>query len=174
MSEKKVIVVSGKQFSGKDTVAAVLKDVLSGFTVAPIAYAIKDEFSKEKNLTIKEVDMNKPIYRADLILLGSRRRDEDPDYWIKKVLEYEGNLIVPDVRLKRELKTFKEFNTITIRVKSSREERAKRGKLVSEHDFTEVALDEVKDWDYVIENNKDIDTLKAIAKEIAEDIKEKL
>ena len=35
-----------------------------------------------------------------------------------------------------------------------------RGTLIGETDITETGLDNINDWDYVIENNSDYDTLK--------------
>ncbi|MFH0702953.1 MAG: hypothetical protein V2B14_05390 [bacterium] len=159
MNKKKIIIISGKQFSGKDTVASVINNALSDFKRVALADAIKIEFGQKKNLTFAEVDRNKPLYRADLINLGNKRRAEDPDYWIKKVLIEKGNLIVSDLRLKHELDTFKKLGSTTVRVNSDRNERAKRGLLVQENDTTEIDLDNIKDWDYIIENNESLESL---------------
>ena len=172
--DKKIVVISGKQFSGKDTVANILKKYLSTFKFAPLADAIKIEFSKEKNLTFNEIERNKPIYRAELIVLGNKRRTEDPNYWIKKVLSIDSNIIVTDIRLKYEIKTFEKLNAIKIRVESDRIERAKRGKLVKENDPTEIDLDDYKDWDYLIENNGTVEELKEKSEELGKKIVESL
>ena len=52
-----------------------------------------------------------------------------------------------------EYEVFKNAGAITVRVEASRDVRSKRGELVGEDDITEVGLDNIKDWDYVIENN---------------------
>ena len=174
MNNKKIIVISGKQFSGKDTVANLISEYMPDFKRIGLADALKAEFGKEKDITLSEIEMNKPIYRADLIALGNKRRAEDPDYWIKRVIETEGNIIVSDIRLPHELDTFIEQGAIAIRVESSREERSKRGHLVSEDDPTETALDEFKSWDYVIENNDTFETLVENVKKVVKDIKENL
>ena len=170
MSNKKIIIISGKQLSGKDTVANAIMDVLKDFKRVPLADAIKKEFGSQKNLSFNEVDRNKPLYRADLIALGNKRRSEDADYWIKKVLSEDGNIIVPDVRLKHELETFKQLGAVCIRVNSKREERAKRGLIVQENDATETELDGITNWDYIIDNNGSIDLLKQNAQKIAKSI----
>mgnify|MGYP003311019439 CR=1 FL=1 len=44
-------------------------------------------YGKEKGLTYEEIEANKAQYRADLIALGNWGRAQDPDYWLKKILE---------------------------------------------------------------------------------------
>ena len=174
MNKKKIIIISGKQFSGKDTVAATIRDTLKNFKIVPLAEEIKKLFGQSKNLTVSQIDRNKPLYRADLIVVGNKFRSQDPDYWINQVLRAEGDIIVPDVRLKHELDTFKKLGAVTIRVNSERDVRAHRGILVSEDDTTETDLDRIKKWDYVIENNDDVESLKEKAREIAESIEHEL
>ena len=48
---------------------------------------------------------------------------------------------------------FKNAGAISIRVEASREIRSQRGELVGESDITEVGLDHITDWNYIIENN---------------------
>lgn len=167
----KIIILSGKQFSGKDTVAKILLDYLDGFKRIGLGDAIKLEYGEKKGLTFSEIEKNKPLYRQDLIDLGNFRRNQDSDYWIKKVIAMEGNIIVPDVRVKRELEYFKEANAFKIRVESNKEIRAQRGTLTSENDLTETDLDDVKDWDYVIFNNSDYKNLQEESIQLAERIK---
>lgn len=174
MTNKKIIVISGKQFSGKDTVANLVSEYMHDFQRIGLADALKAEFGKEKDITLDEIERNKPLYRSELIALGNKRRSEDPDFWIKKVLETDSNIIVSDVRLLHELETFRKKGAITVRVESNREERAKRGHLVSEDDQTETALDGLKDWDYVIENNSSLEDLVESSKKVAKAIEKTL
>lgn len=148
---EKIIILSGKQYSGKDTAAKILLEKLKDFKRIGLGDAIKLEYSEQTGLTLDEILKNKHLYRPDLIALGNKRRSEDSDYWIKKVIAQSGNIIVPDVRVKHELEFFK--NAFKIRVESDMEKRAQRGKLTSSDDPTETALDDVKDWDAVIFNN---------------------
>ena len=83
-----------------------------------------------------------------------------------------GNIIVPDVRVKRELEYFKQANAYTIRVEASRETRSARGNLVGENDVTEIDLDNIKDWDYVISNNSTYENLQAESIKLAKRNKE--
>ena len=68
--------------------------------------------------------------------------------------------MVTDVRVPHEYEVFKSAGAISIRIEASRENRMARGVLVGEDDITEVGLDDVKDWDYVIENNSTYEDLK--------------
>lgn len=168
-----VIIISGKQYSGKDTIAKMIQDELPNFQISPLARGIKEEFAEIKNITPHEVEMNKPIYRAELIVLGNKHRDEDPDYWIKRVINKEGDIIVSDLRLKHEYDVFKKHGAVSIRVNADRDERTKRGTLVKEDDKTETDLDDIKDWDFVVENSGDLEKLKAKASEIIKAVKSK-
>ncbi len=94
-------------------------------------------------MTYEEIEKNKPIYRPDLIELGNWGRAQDPDYWLKKIISQEGNIIVTDVRVQHEYDIFKAAGAVAIRVEASRETRAARGELVGEEDITEVGLDHI-------------------------------
>ncbi len=168
---EKIIILSGKQFSGKDTVAKILLEHLKGYRRIGLGDAIKLEYAEKTGLTLSEIEQNKPKYRQDLINLGNLRRSQDCDYWIKKVIAMEGNIIVPDVRVKRELEYFRSANAFKIRVEADRSVRALRGTLASENDLTETDLDDVKDWDYIIYNNSDYKNLQVESIKLAGIIK---
>lgn len=166
-----IITLSGKQFSGKDTVAKILMDELKSFRRIGLGDAIKLEYSKLTGLSFDEIEKNKPLYRPDLIALGDKGRAIDPDYWLNSVVSQEGNIIVPDVRMPREYEIFKKNNAFCIRVESSEEARSKRGTIVKADDMTEVALDNVTDWDYVIENESTYEDLVSASFSLLEVIK---
>ena len=84
--DKKIIVFSGKQFSGKDTVAKILLERFKTFKRIGIADAIKMRYAEQKGLTIDEIEKNKPIYRQDLIDLGDWGRAQSPDYWLNSII----------------------------------------------------------------------------------------
>lgn len=170
MSEK-IIILSGKQYSGKDTVAKILLENLTNFKRIGLGDAIKIEYSEKTGIPFEEIEKNKHLYRQDLINLGNQRRSEDKDYWIKKVIAQEGNIIVPDVRVKRELEFFEAENAYKIRVEASRETRSARGQLVGETDVTEVDLDDIKDWDCIISNNSTYENLQIESLKLAENLK---
>lgn len=167
----KIIIFSGKQYSGKDTAANIMLEKMPTFKRCAMGDIIKLTYGKEKNLTIEEIEKNKALYRPDLIKLGNWGRAQNPDYWLKKILEQDGNIIVTDVRVPHEYEIFKNAGAITIRVEASRKTRAKRGTLVGENDITEVGLDDLKDWDYIIDNNSGYNSLKAQVLKIIDEIK---
>ena len=156
----KIIIFSGKQYSGKDTAAKIILEQMPNFKRCAMGDIIKITYGKEKNLFYEEIEKNKAAYRQDLINLGNWGRSQDPDYWLKKILEQDGDIIVTDVRVAHEYETFKNAGAITIRVEATRETRAGRGELIGEEDVTETGLDNIKDWDYIIDNNGDYENLK--------------
>lgn len=158
-SNKIIIVFSGKQFSGKDTVAKILLEQFKTFKRIGIADAIKMQYSQKTGLTIEEIEKNKPVYRQDLINLGDWGRAQSPDYWLNSILAYDGNTIVTDLRVEHELNLFRKHGAFAIRVEATEEARAKRGVLAAKNDNTETALDNIKDWDYIIHNNGTYDEL---------------
>ncbi len=167
----RIIIFSGKQYSGKDTAAKIMLEKMPEYRRCAMGDIIKLTYGRQKGLTYDEIEKNKAIYRQDLINLGNWGREQSPDYWLEKIIEQEGNIIVTDVRVQHEYDVFKAAGAITIRVEASRETRAKRGQLIGENDITEVGLDNVKDWDYVIDNNGDYENLTRQVEKIIEDLK---
>lgn len=169
---EKIITFSGKQYSGKDTAAKILMNAMPDFKRCAMGDIIKIEYGKLNNLTYDEIESNKARYRQGLIDLGNWGRKQSPDYWIKKIIEQEGNIVVTDVRIKHEYETFKKAGAITIRVEADREVReARGGKLIGEEDVTEIDLDNILDWDFLIDNNKGYKELEKIVLEIVEKIR---
>ena len=167
----KIIVFSGKQYAGKDTAAKIMLDEMPDFRRCAMGDIIKLTYGAQKNLTYEEIEKNKSKYRADLIILGNWGRAQSPDYWLQKIVEQDGNIIVTDVRIPHEYEVFKKAGAITLRVEATREIRASRGELIGEEDITEVGLDNIKDWDFVIENNSSYENLKLQVNRIISRIK---
>lgn len=168
---KEIIIFSGKQYSGKDTVAKIILNAMPDFKRCAMGDIIKLTYGKEKGLTYEEIEKNKPLYRQDLINLGNWGRSQDPDYWLKKIIEQEGNIMVTDVRVPHEYEVFKNAGAISIRVEASREVRSQRGELVGETDITEVGLDHITDWDYIIKNESNYETLVQNVEKLIEELK---
>lgn len=170
----KIIIFSGKQYSGKDTMARIMLELMPDFRRCAIGDIIKITYGREKGLTYDEIENNKALYRPDLIKLGNWGRAQHPDYWLNKIIEQDGNLMVTDVRVVHEYDVFKRAGAVTIRVEASRELRLQRGgSLTGEDDVTEIGLDHINDWDYLIDNNSDYETLRDKTIEVVKDIKSK-
>ena len=148
----KIVVISGKQYSGKDTFAKALLQLMPDFKRVGIGDAIKIEYGKKKGLTFEEIEKDKHLYRADLIELGNWGRAQDDEFWLKNLANMN-NIIVPDVRVEAELDFFKNKGAFLIRVESSIENRAKRGVLINANDDTETALDNYSEWNFVVQND---------------------
>ena len=156
---KKIIVISGKQYSGKDTLAALLLSDLADFVRVGIGDAIKYEYAKKNGVTFDEIVENKHLYRSGLIELGNYGRSIDPDYWLKSIVGMKENVIVPDVRVEHEVELFKSYGAYSIRVEATYENRSKRAIITNADDPTETALDDYKGWDAIIDNNSDFSNL---------------
>ena len=168
----KIIIFSGKQYSGKDTAAKILLDVMKDFRRCAMGDIIKIEYGKIHNLTYEEIEANKSQYRQGLIDLGNWGRSQSPDYWLEKIISQKGKIVVTDVRIKHEYEIFKKAGAISIRVEADRAVReARGGKLVGEDDVTEVDLDNIQDWNFLLDNNKDYETLKQEVLKIVEKIR---
>ncbi|MGN1153598.1 MAG: hypothetical protein ACI4S3_06180, partial [Candidatus Gastranaerophilaceae bacterium] len=59
-----------------------------------------------------------------------------------------------------EYEVFKNAGAISVRINASRDVRMMRGELIGEDDITETGLDNISDWDYVIENNSTYELFK--------------
>ena len=79
--------------------------------------------------------------------------------------------MVTDVRVPFEYETFKKAGATSIRIECPREIRAQRGELIGEDDITETGLDNVLDWDFVIYNDSDLESLHKKAEELMEKLK---
>ncbi len=169
---KKLIVLSGKQYSGKDTVAKLLLEEFKSFKRIGIGDAIKIMYGKKNNLTYEEIEADKSKYRTGLIELGYWGRKQDPDFWLNEIINMKEDTIVPDLRLEHELDIFKANNAYMIRVEAALEARRTRGIITNENYLTEIALDNYTGWNYKIDNSSDLPALRTNLKPLVEDIKE--
>ena len=166
---EKIIIFSGKQYSGKDTAAKILMELMPEYRRCAMGDIIKLVYGKTHNLTYEEIEKNKTKYRQGLIDLGNWGRAQSPDYWLDKIISQEGKIVVTDVRIKHEYEIFKKAGAISIRIEAERNLReARGGTLIGENDVTEIDLDNIQDWDFVIDNNKDYETLRINISKIVE------
>lgn len=160
------IALSGKQYAGKDTVADLLAKLLPHYQKRPIARAIKEEFARLYHLSPQEVEANKAVYRLGLITVGQRRRAQNPNYWLDRILQAPGPAIVSDMRLQYEFERLKSAGAVMIRVESDRVFRGERGTLTNEADPTECELDHETRWDAVIRNDGSLEDLESTLRSV--------
>ncbi len=167
----KIIIFSGKQYSGKDTLAKIMLELMPDFRRCAMGDIIKLTYGEKNNLSYEEIEKNKALYRPDLIELGNWGRAQNPDYWLNKIISQEGNIMVTDVRVQHEYDVFKSAGAISIRVEASRDTRLLRGgSLSGEDDVTEIGLDHIKNWDFVVNNDSDYKNLRDNAIKIVDSI----
>ena len=171
---RKIVIFSGKQFCGKDTLAQIMLEQMPEFKRFAMGDVIKKTYSEQSGISVEEIESNKAFHRPALIELGNWGRQQDPDYWLKKIIEQDGNIFVTDVRMKHEYEVFKSAGAISIRIEAPREIRATRGQLVNENDITETDLDEITEWDYIVHNDKELENLKQIANMLIKELRNEI
>lgn len=172
-----IIGLSGKPRSGKDTVARMFQVLLPGIRRIGFSYAIKDEFDKENGTNTRFNEKEKDKYRLGLQELGNRRRQEDPNYWVLKVINTPPPLLIKDVRFPLEANMVKEKGGFLVRIESDEAILKKRlGVYFAEtiqHE-NEKKLDHYTNWDFVIKNNGSLQDLEQQVRKIVEVIKSSL
>ena len=144
--------LSGKQRSGKDTVADYL---VKKYNLKKIGFA--DELKKLAKeyfgFTDEELEKKQWNVREALQLLGNVGRLKNENFWVNKTLSnIDDNIVIKDVRYKNEADILKQNGFILVRIESDRDIREKRGQLYNEDDLSETDLDNY-DFDFIIYNN---------------------
>jgi len=159
----KLIAISGKKRSGKDTVAAIIRRNFKGPSISYyFASALKHEVARACGVKTEFIDQFKDNFRLILQGWGTdyRRKLYGDDFWIKQVesalraFEDGGNLqlvVIPDCRFKNEFDYLKKRGAAIIRV------RRQKACYADSH-ISETDLDDVK-HDFVIDNNGTIEEL---------------
>lgn len=164
----KIISLSGKAGSGKNTVAKIIAELASD-KVYEVAYAdaLKEEVARACGVSVKFINKHKDNFR--LILQGwgtDFRRKLDHDlYWIQKVddklvrlITINAQLIViTDARFKNELEYAHKCDAITVRVKRETDKKDLHP--------SEVDIDD-GEYDFYLHNLTTIDFLKKQVKSL--------
>ena len=176
-----IVLIAGKARSGKTTLANYLKEQLETkkekVILSPYTKYLKQYIQE---ITGKEItEQNKP--RKLLQKLSSdliKKELGKEDFFIKRQLEdleiysyFADVIIISDVRFPEEIETVKElYNTISIGVirKNYQSDLTNEEK----NDITEIALDNYKDYDYLVENISN-SSLKESAKKIIQEIEKR-
>lgn len=174
-----LLALSGKRFSGKDTLAALLQERAAGRGIALHTFAFAAESKRLFALRARErgeaVDFERLLHdraykeqmRPELTRFTMESLSADPLVFCRSVAarveEAEGLCVITDVRLRVEVAALRErFDLRLVRVLRSDAERARSGWAYSaekdEHS-TETELDDASLWDEALENNGSLDAL---------------
>jgi hypothetical protein len=178
--------IAGKAYSGKDTLADYLCEILDkkhGLNICKASFAndlkvvctnlfdldYEQLWGSNKELPDirypkKDVPEKFFTSREIMQMVGSFCRSIDPDYWVKKLynnIKGLPNVIIPDVRHINEVNLVKKHGLL---IKINRE---KAGSSVNSSHISETALDNFKDYDIFVDNNSDLEDLKKASDGIA-------
>ncbi|XP_072588571.1 phosphomevalonate kinase isoform X2 [Vulpes vulpes] len=132
-----VLLVSGKRKSGKDFVAEALRSRLGADVCAVLRLSgpLKEQYAKEHDLDFQrllDASAYKEAFRRDMIRWGEEKRQADPGFFCRKVVEgiFHPVWLVSDTRRVSDIQWFREAYgalTQTVRVVASEQSRQQRG-----------------------------------------------
>lgn len=177
-----VISISGKIGSGKDTVAKIIQELAphNNWQIKKFAGKLKQiatllsgiDLSNWEDQEFKKTDMPGNwgmTYREFLQRIGTDalRNGLHENVWVNSLfseLTPTSNWIITDTRFVNEIEAVEKCNGLKILVT--------RPNTYSSNHPSETSLDHYTNWDYVIQNNSDLESLTSVVKEIL--VKEKL
>jgi len=170
----KIIGISGKKRSGKDTLCQALIDTIGDRQTYRIGFAdgLKDELCTAMGVTPAYIEQNKAALRLLLQAWGTdyRRNLCDKDYWIKKaftrILKLPAHIqyvVIPDVRFQSEAEALRGIGAVLVRINSMRSPQ--------DNHSSEVDLDRYPHFHITVDNNGTLDDLKRQATNIITKIK---
>lgn len=175
----KIFLISGKAESGKNTVADLIKE----YYLKQNEKSVVTSYAKYiKQLAIEltdwdGIDENKP--RTLLQDIGSMIRNDihNEEYFVNRIIddikvyrEFVDNVIIADVRLPLEITKIKENYSDVYTLKINKENKNNQLNKMQQNHITEIALDNFKDFDYIIDNNSSLDNLKIVVYSILDKI----
>jgi len=177
-----LIGIVGKAQSGKDTVAALMKDMFleqhsMNFELVAFADYLKELCTKYFNLTYEQVygdkkewyDVDRPKVdgscwnaREIMQFVGESVRSVDRNFWVKELnrrIKGYDNVILTDVRHLNEFKYVKNNDGYVLNI-----QRENRKKIETNTHISEVSLDryESDSYDFVIVNSYTMNELKIV------------
>lgn len=182
-----VLVFSGKRKSGKDFITDRLQESLSGDTCAILRLSgpLKKQFAQERGLDFQrllDASEYKETYRAAMIRWGEEKRNSDPGFFCRLIVEgvTQPVWIVSDARRRSDVDWFlSSYGAITqtVRVEASPETRRARGwEYTPEVDEaeSECGLDTGVTFDWIISNDGDQSALEEQLRQLTAFIRSKL
>ncbi|XP_049490868.1 phosphomevalonate kinase isoform X1 [Panthera uncia] len=132
-----VLLLSGKRKSGKDFVAEALRSRLGADVCAVLRLSgpLKEQYAREHGLDFErllDASTYKEAYRRDMIRWGEEKRQADPGFFCRKVVEgiSQPVWLVSDTRRVSDIQWFREAYgalTRTVRVVAPEQSRRQRG-----------------------------------------------
>ncbi|XP_067666805.1 phosphomevalonate kinase-like [Haliotis asinina] len=184
-----ILVFSGKRKSGKDYVTEKLLQRIGNekCCIMRLSAPLKGQYAKEHQLDITrllDASEYKERYRVDMIRWGEEKRNADPGYFCRIVTSGEGSdkkvWIISDARRSTDIAFFKQNYpsvTWTVRVEADEDVRKARGYVFQsgvDDAESECGLDSVTDWDYIFQNNNNINQFETSLDTIVDDVQKKL
>jgi len=163
-----IFIISGKARVGKDTVGDFIIEFLKRREYNPIkmAYAkylkmyAKDYFNWDGNEESKPRDLLQQL-GTEII----RKKMNKPHFLVNRIIEdieilfnYFDSFVITDAREEKEITMVKDRFDNAISIKINRNVDVLTDK--QKKHFTEIALDDYDDYDYIINNDGSIDDLK--------------
>ncbi|XP_007946717.1 phosphomevalonate kinase [Orycteropus afer afer] len=172
-SPRLVLLFSGKRKSGKDFVTEALQSRLGADVCAVLRLSgpLKEQYAQEHGLDFQrllDASTYKEAYRKDMIRWGEEKRQADPGFFCRKIVEGISQPIwlVSDTRRISDIQWFQEAYgaaTQVVRMVASEQSRQQRGWVFTpgvDDAESECGLDDFGHFDWVIENNGDEQHLK--------------
>lgn len=184
--KKRLLAISGKRFSGKDTLASMLVEraALRNQTLDTYAFAAESKrmFVEEQAASGTSVDLErlqrdrdyKEVWRPQLTAFTMQQLARDPLVFCRRVADRielsHSAPLVTDVRLRLEVDHLRpRFDLHLVRISRSDDARAASGwsytAAVDGHE-TETQLDDVSLWDEVVDNDGSLEELAVHAEDI--------
>ncbi|XP_045154284.1 phosphomevalonate kinase [Echinops telfairi] len=137
MAPRLVLLFSGKRKSGKDYVTEALQSRLGADVceILRLSGPLKEQYAQEHGLDFQrllDASTYKEAYRKDMIRWGEEKRQADPGFFCRKVVEgvTQPVWLVSDTRRPSDIQWFREVYgavTQTVRMVASEQSRQQRG-----------------------------------------------
>ncbi|XP_037669952.1 phosphomevalonate kinase isoform X1 [Choloepus didactylus] len=163
-----VLLFSGKRKSGKDFVTEALLSRLGADVCAVLRLSgpLKQQYAQEHGLDFQrllDTSTYKEVFRKDMIRWGEEKRQADPGFFCRKIVEGVSQPIwlVSDTRRLSDIQWFQGAygaTMQTVRVVASEQSRQERGWVFTpgvDDAESECGLDDFGGFDWVIENHGD-------------------
>ena len=168
----KIIILSGKARSGKNEVANILKNKLSGKTII-IAYASYLKTYAHEIIGWNLDENTKP--RTFLQEIGDLVKKIDSKFLVNRILQdievyknYFDNIIISDARFVDEIEMIKnKYDSIVIRINGKESDLTE----IQKHHNTETSLDDYNKYDYSINNDGNLNELEEKINNVLEELK---